>query len=283
MNSVEQRELVIDNIFNALNGITYLPYKTTYYGYPHVDSTDKVKISNMNDIEYDSYIFNHTLKYDGAFSGIIETTALTKTQSSYNDTRSLKKWKRNVEFRVDKINGEIQANIKQQTEISEKIAEQKITVDEMTAKMSEVNSNIDKMDNNLTELNEKTASTELRVNEFEIKFEDKTTTIDEELQKNTQSINDMSYKFNTDDLIIAKESDPVNARINNTGMKVYSYNELKAIFNHNGSGIQKLIVVGSAQLGNLQIVKGTDKNGQACTDFHHLVSNIQELTDLEVE
>ena len=180
-----------------------------------------------------------------------------------------------IEGQIDEINAVI-------TETNNKIAEQKITADEMSSKISDTASNVNEMNNNLTELNETVASTKLKVNEYEIKFEETTKTINEELKENSETIKSMSYTFNTDELSIAKSDDPVNAKINNSGMRVCSYNELKAIFNDKGTGIQKLIVVGSAQLGNLQIVKATDENGEACTDFHHLVSNIQELTDLEV-
>ena len=171
---------------------------------------------------------------------------------------------------------------KNYTETTKKLAEQKITVDEIVSEVSKTKSNINTINNNLIELNETVSTTEQRVNKYEIKFEEKTKTINEELKENSETIKSMSYTFNTDELSIAKSDDPVNAKINNSGMRVYSYNELKAIFNDKGTGIQKLIVVGSAQIGNLQIVKATDENGEACTDFHHLVSNIQELTDLEV-
>lgn len=171
---------------------------------------------------------------------------------------------------------------KNYTETTKKLAEQKITVDGIVSEVSETKSNINTINNNLIELNETVSTTEQRVNEYEIKFEEKTKTINEELKENSETIKSMSYTFNTDELSIAKSDDPVNAKINNSGMRVYSYNDLKAIFNDKGTGIQKLIVVGSAQLGNLQTVKATDENGEACTDFHHLVSNIQELTDLEV-
>lgn len=171
---------------------------------------------------------------------------------------------------------------KNHIETTKKLAEQKMTVNGIVSEVSETKSNINTMNNNLTELNETVASTKLKVDEYEIKFEETTKTINEELKENSETIKSMSYTFNTDELSIAKSDDPVNAKINNSGMRVYSYNDLKAIFNDKGTGIQKLIVVGSAQLGNLQTVKATDENGEACTDFHHLVSNIQELTDLEV-
>lgn len=122
LNSHDQREMVIDNIFNNIKGIVYLPFKTSYYGYPHSDSTDKIKVLNVNDVEYDSYIFNHTIKYDGVFSGNIETSALTKTQSVYSDTRNLKNWRRNTELQIDKINGQIKSLIEEKEDLTKTAA-----------------------------------------------------------------------------------------------------------------------------------------------------------------
>ena len=66
-------------------------------------------------------------------------------------------------------------------------------------------------------------------------------------------------------------------------MKLYNFNNLKLVSNQNGTGIQKLIVTGDAQIGYLRFVKEKDEKNQECTDIHHLVSNIQTLEDLEVE
>lgn len=228
-------------------------------------------------------MYQGELEYAGKLKANIKSKIQAKTeqesmQTKENTTTKIKR----VESRIDQAEGKITQLTQETTETNNKIAEQKITVDEMSSKISDTESNVNEMNNNLTELNETVALTKLKVDEYEIKFEETTKTINEELKENSETIKSMSYQFNTDDLTIAKSNDPVNTHINNSGMRVYSYDELKAIFNDKGTGIQKLVVVGSAQLGNLQIVKATDENGEACTDFHHLVSNIQELTDLEV-
>ena len=119
------------------------------------------------------------------------------------------------------------------------------------------------------------------VDAFKIDMETTVKTIDSLQQETIESIERMSYTFGTNDLHIAKSTDPVNARINNQGLKVYTYAELNAIFNHRGAGINKLIVVGDAQLGNISVVKTKDSNGNPCTDFNYLVSNVQTLSDLE--
>lgn len=118
---------------------------------------------------------------------------------------------------------------------------------------------------------------------FKIDIETQVKSIDELQQETLESMERMSYTFGTKDLSIANSNDPVNASINNQGLKVFNYRTLQAIFNHRGSGVQKLIVVGDTQLANLAIVKAIDENGDDCTDINFLVSNIQSLADLEVD
>lgn len=121
------------------------------------------------------------------------------------------------------------------------------------------------------------------VDAFKIDIETTVKSIDSLQQETIESMERMSYTFGTKDLTIANSNDAVNTRINNQGLKVYTYNDLQAIFNHRGAGIQKLIVVGNAQLGNISVVKATDENGNPCTDINYLVSNVQTLSDLEGE
>ena len=119
------------------------------------------------------------------------------------------------------------------------------------------------------------------VDAFKIEIETTVKSVNDLQEETVESLERMSYTFGTNDLTIANSNDPVNTRINNQGLKVFTYNTLQSIFNHKGVGIQKLIVVGDAQLGNLSIVKTTDENGRACTDINYLVSNYQTLADLE--
>jgi len=116
---------------------------------------------------------------------------------------------------------------------------------------------------------------------FKIDIETQVKTIDQLQQETIESMERMSYTFGTKALNIANSNDPVNTSIDNQGLKVFNYRTLQSIFNHRGVGIQKLIVVGDTQLANISIVKAKDENGDDCTDFNFLVSNIQSLSDLE--
>lgn len=136
LTSAEEREAVINGIFNALNGLTYLPIELSYYGYPWLKLGDKIKVKDKNDKEYITYVMEHTLKYNGAYSGTIKAIALTKTQQAYKEVLSLKDWRRNTELAVDKINGKMTAVIEEQSEQSEKLTKVEQDVNGIDTKVS---------------------------------------------------------------------------------------------------------------------------------------------------
>ena len=136
LTSAEEREAVINGIFNVLNGLTYLPIELSYYGYPWLKLGDKIKVKDKSDKEYVTYVMEHTLKYNGAYSGTIKAIALTKTQQAYKEVLSLKDWRRNTELAVDKINGKMTAVIEEQSEQGEKLTKTEQDVNGLTTKVS---------------------------------------------------------------------------------------------------------------------------------------------------
>lgn len=132
LTSQEEREKVIVPMWNSLKGLKYLPFKTKYYGYPYLDSGDIIYIKDINDNGYISYVFNHTFTFNGSFSGNIETTALTKTQTAYKNTFDIKTKFKNVERSVDKINGQIVDIVEQQTETETKLTKVEQDIDGIT-------------------------------------------------------------------------------------------------------------------------------------------------------
>ena len=95
------------------------------------------------------------------------------------------------------------------------------------------------------------------------------------------TVTDMSFNFSTKGLAIGSSLDSNSSLLDNTGIKVYNYTKLNAIFNNKGSGIDKLIVTGTAQIGYLKFVKST-KNNEPVTKIFVLKNLIEDLEDLEV-
>lgn len=123
LTSAEERNLVIDDIYNALHGLTYLPVEINYYGYPWLKLGSKIKVKDKSDTEYITYVMEHSFKWNGSYSGTIKSFALTKTQSAYKEIMTMQKWKRNTELAVNKINGEITSIIEEQTETNDKLVQ----------------------------------------------------------------------------------------------------------------------------------------------------------------
>jgi phage-related protein len=133
----------------------------------------------------------------------------------------------------------------------------------------------------LTVLKGTVATIKESTDEYKIQFDTTIKTIHNETKETTESLKSMAYSFGTEALRIATSDDPVNATFDNRGVKVNTYKELNTIMNEKGLGTNKLIVVQEAQIGNLRINKAIDEKGKPCTDFHHLISTIQKITDLE--
>lgn len=273
-------EAEVEGIYNDVKNFEFYSFTTTNCP---IDFNVKVgeTITFTDGIKNYPTIANYSLDYFGDWYGGYSLEVNTERQEE-TKLSGVKQKIKNLSVKVDRNENLIAQVVEETEEQKQKLTQTKQTVDELTQTVSENVSNINELNNTVTTIDETVASTSLRLNEFEVSFEEKTRTLDDDLKENVETVKGMSYKFTTDELKIAKVDDIVNTKINNTGMRVYSYEELKAIFNHKGSGIQDLIVVGDSQIGNLKIVKAVDENGDACTDFHHLVSNIQTLQDLEV-
>lgn len=248
--NADLRNQAIIEIWNRVKGMKYVDCKlTTYYGTPFLKLGSKIRVyTNLTDY-FDTYVLKHNFTFDGTFTSNIESPALTEQEIKTKQDTGLGEALRNTQIEVNKQEGYIKEIIEKVDSQSKKVNEVTSTVDGINIKISEQETAIEQATGNIKEVED--------------------------------TLKEMNYNFNTDALEIAKTNDPNSATINNNGMKLYTYDDLKLISNQNGTGIQKLIVVGDAQIGYLRFVKNTDENKNECTDIHHLVSNIQSLTDLE--
>lgn len=288
---------------DALNSANELATKATtkvttfyYSGTPTLDNmpaiewtTTELKEEHLNSLYYDKdtgYVYIFTVSSNAYGWKRVEDRDIIESLAIANDAKDTADGKRRVFVATPEppydngdlwvSNGDIYI-----CQISKTAEETYAEGDFVIATKYTDDTYAQQVGDNLTVLEGTVLEVQKGVNEFKIQFDTTVKTIQNETKEHTEALETMSYSFGTKDLTIANSNDPVNAKINNQGLKVYSYNELKQITNHKGVGAQDLIVVGYSQLGNLRIEKATDEDGNACTDFHHLVSNIQSLKDLE--
>lgn len=120
LSTEELRTQAIDNIYNRLLGFTYVDCKiTSYTGKPYLKRGNKISVQSDDGTYFDTYVLTHTFAYDGTFKSIIESPALTKTQTAMKNKQNISTRFRKVERSVDKVNGLITDTITQVTDIQQ--------------------------------------------------------------------------------------------------------------------------------------------------------------------
>lgn len=174
------------------------------------------------------------------------------------------------------------------TILSGTVTEIRKDVDKLDTTMTNTTSLVDEQGRSIGTLQEQQSEVTQTVNNFDISMKNvqkSLETANGTIQTLEGTITDMSFNFSTKGLSVGTSADSNNSLLDNTGIRVYNYEKLNAIFNNKGSGIDKLIVTGTAQIGYLKFVKSTKtvKNvTKKVTKIYHLKELIEDLEDLEV-
>ena len=160
----EEREKVIEPLWENLKGLKYLPFKSKYYGYPYLDSGDSIAIEDTQEVQYVSFVFNHTFTFNGAFDGNLDIPAMTKTQTAYKNTQDIKSRIKRAERKIDKVNGQIEDVIKETTENSEKLSKHEQTIDSMKDTISSVETKVETVEKAANSASSKADSAEATAN-----------------------------------------------------------------------------------------------------------------------
>lgn len=107
--NADLRQQSINAIWNRVKGMKYVDCKlTTYYGKPFLKLGDKIRIYTSETDYFDTYILKHQFTYDGTFTSVIESPALTEQEIRTKQDISLQEALRNTQVKVDKQQGEIE-------------------------------------------------------------------------------------------------------------------------------------------------------------------------------
>ena len=244
------RSQALEGIFNRVFGFSYIPTSFNYKAYLYLDCGDAVQVQQMSTDEYvDTIILNQEIKVPATRKSKCENLALTKTQVNNQYVPPEVQAQRRTEIIVNKQEGTIQ-------QIAEKTEQNATSILQVTQQSNELIIQAQELRNEMAE-------------------------VEGNLENISKMIEDMTFNFGTDGLRIATSQDANNSILDNTGIRLYNYEDLQAIFNYKGSGVDKLIVTGPAQIGYLKIVKST-KDNKKVTKLFHLDQLIENLTDLEV-
>jgi hypothetical protein len=238
-----KRDELIDELFNQVRGFGYIPYEVKGEWLNYLEIGDTITIDDVETI-----ILRINGKSPKALESMMSAPAIIDSSIEYvNNTNTVKNQLIRTEISVDKQNQQIEAVVSQTDEQNQKITQITQTTNDLNISISNQQTTFDSLNNKIVELE--------------------------------GTLDDMSFNFSTKGLAVGTSSDETNSLLDNTGIKVYGYTRLTSIFNNKGSGIDKLIVTGTAQIGYLKFIK-TQESGEKYTDIFHLENLIEDLEDL---
>lgn len=119
LHNAELRQQAITSIWNKVKGMKYVDCKlTTYYGKPFLKLGDRIRIYTSSTKYFDTYVLKHNFTYDGTFTSIIESPALTEQEIKTKQDISLGEALRNAQIDINKQKGIIIATVETQKEQS---------------------------------------------------------------------------------------------------------------------------------------------------------------------
>lgn len=124
LHNAELRQQAINYIWNRVKGMKYVDCKlTTYYGKPFLKLGAKIRIY-VNDIDYfDTYVLKHNFTYDGSFTSVIESPALTEQEIKTKQDISLGQKLSNTQIDLDKQKKKITALVEETSENKSQISQ----------------------------------------------------------------------------------------------------------------------------------------------------------------
>lgn len=196
-------------------------------------------------------------RYIGSYTDYNETASTNFDDYSWQDTAIVVDEEiQGLQSQINTTNASLNTNI-------DKTSKTSAELQELSTKVNDVNDNVSDVKKDL-------ATTNSNVETLEGK------------------ITNMTFNFSTKGLSIGNKTDLNNSLLDSYGIRVYNADKLMAIFNYKGSGIEKLIVTGSSQIGYFKTEKSTKTyslNGTEVTkkvNKHFFLKElIEDLEDLE--
>lgn len=134
----EQRETVIDNMFEQIKGLEYYSYEASDLGVMWLEPCDCIELGDRDGNLYKTYYLKANITLTTGISSDSEADIPDETNTEYKVTTKEEKKTLRVERLAKKNEGMIEDVIKEQTKQSSKIAEVTHTINEITQRIENI-------------------------------------------------------------------------------------------------------------------------------------------------
>ena len=242
LNTSALRQQAITGIWNRVHNLKYIDCElTTYLGKPFLKLGDRIRIYTDENVYFDTYVLQHTFTYDGSFTSVIKSPALTEQEIKTKQDISLGQKLMLTEISVDKQN----------QIISSRVGDIEAISNEAKSIASQAYSNVEGVDADLQNYKQ-TMGTEFSQTktDFNFRFSTITDLIDATSNTENEHYNELHryIRFVNGVIILGEEGNPLTAELSNSRLS----------FKQNGTEVayvsdNKLYITNSEILTNLVI------------------------------
>lgn len=137
-----KRQQAITALWTKLQGFTYTDYIfTAWKTRPYMDAGDSFKIIDKDENEISTYLFTHSIKFNGGLKGEMSAESMTETETKYAFTPEMYVAQKHTEIIVDKHEQQITAIAEQVGENTTNIAQQQISINSITNSVRTIGGN----------------------------------------------------------------------------------------------------------------------------------------------
>ena len=146
----QEKRMQLIEAGRELFGLRYMPVNSVNtVGYVYLDSNSFISLKDMQEKVVNTYVFNHTIDYDGTILDEIASPALTETETKYTYTPEEAQKIKRTEAIVNKYEQTINFIIEEQTELGSKQNVLEQTLESTTNTIKEVNDDLTEKINQL--------------------------------------------------------------------------------------------------------------------------------------
>lgn len=249
----EQRESIIEQARDLL-GLYYRPCTLETIGHPWLKGNELLEIKDMENRLIYTYPFDRKIKYFGHIKTDLSSSAKTKTDSKYGYEPMLEKRIANAEVNVNKIDGEINAIVNEQSNQSAKLSQLTIKSNSISEQVSNIQTVVDETTGQVTELENTVSQTITSTN---TQF----ATINKTLTDGVEKVVNDLVTIDNRGLEVSTSEDEFKALLSNKAVEISDASKEIAFFGYD-ENLQKTI----ARIEELETRKLTSGNHR-CEPF----------------
>jgi hypothetical protein len=208
---------LVQAAINLVGDLTINQFTCSWRGNPLLEIGDKIEIVTKDDEKVQSYVFDDTISYNGAFSQATQWKYTGSDTETDSNPATLGDALRRTYAKVDKVSRNIELVASDVSSQQEQISSLNVNINNITASVQKVETSVD---SKLENVNSSISTLASQV-EAKMSPEDVTIQIQKEISNGTNKVlTSTGFTFDEEGLTVSKSGSAISTQITEDGMSV---------------------------------------------------------------